>query len=91
MTEKEQAFVDKWAKTEANGKTRYVVLITVIFTAIFPLITYLIEVIWPSLEEGYNTNELIKNLLVGAALGLFLSFRNWRANQKKCEILKGEN
>lgn len=91
MTEKEQAFVDKWSKTKAKGKTRYMVIVTLVFIIAFPLITYLLEQVWPSIEGGYNSKELIKNLIVGVLLGVFLSFRNWRANEKRWEKLKEDN
>lgn len=90
MNTQEQRFIDKWEKTRARGKGRYMALIGLVFVVVFPLINVL--ALYFQYKENYvfNLEDFGSKVLIGLLLGLFLGLTNWSQNERKYKKIKGE-
>jgi hypothetical protein len=90
MNIQRERFLEKWEKTRAKGKTRYMMVIGLVFMIIFPLINVVAN--YFQYEEHYifDWQDYGTKVLIGGALGLFLGLTNWSQNERKYLKFKDE-
>ncbi len=90
MNSQQQQFLDKWEKTRAKGKNRYMLIVGVVFMVIFPLINVVAYYIQYKDQYVFDWQDYGTKVLIGGALGLFLGLTNWAQNERKYLKIKEE-
>ncbi len=90
MNTQQQRFLDKWEKTRAKGKNRYMLVVGLVFMVIFPLINVVATYIQYKEQYFFDWQDYVTKVLIGGALGLFLGLTNWAQNEKKYLKIKEE-
>lgn len=83
MNTQQQRFIEKWEKARAKGKTRYMLVVGLVFMVIFPLINVVATYLQYEDQYVFDWQDYGTKVLIGAALGLFLGLTNWAQNERK--------
>jgi hypothetical protein len=90
MNAQQQRFIDKWEKSRAKGKTKYMLIVGLVFMVIFPLINVVASYFQYKEQYVFDWQDYGTKVLIGGVLGLFLGLTNWAQNERKYFKIKGE-